>query len=84
MILTTVGVAIVAFLIGAFVMPDQEPFDGSRRGGDPSFREIPADADPSLLVDSHRSQTFDHGGLQRDANLAFPLERAREQIRAAR
>ena len=61
-----------------FAMPDQEPFDGSRRGGDPSFREIPSDADPSLLVDSHRSQTFDHSGMQRDPNLAFPLDRARE------
>ena len=67
-----------------FVMPDQEPFDGSRRGGDPSFREIPADADPSVLVDSHRSQTFDHSGMQRDANLAFPLDRARELVTSGR
>jgi D-proline reductase (dithiol) PrdB len=61
-----------------FAMPDQEPFDGSRRGGDPSFREIPSDADPALLVDSHRSETFDHSGMQRDPNLALPLDRARE------
>ena len=67
-----------------FVMPDQEPFDGSRRGGDPSFREIPSDADPSILVDSHRSQTFDHSGMQRDANLAFPLDRARELVASGR
>jgi D-proline reductase (dithiol) PrdB len=66
------------------VMPDQEPFDVSRRGGDPSFREIPRDADPSTLVDSHRSQTFDHGGMQRDANLAFPLDRARELVDSGR
>ena len=66
------------------VMPDQEPFDGSRRGGDPSFREIPSDADPAILVDSHRSQTFDHGGLQLDANLAFPLDRARELVASGR
>jgi len=60
------------------VMPGQEPFDGSRRGGDPSFREIPSDADPSMLVDCHRSQTFDHGGIRGDPNLALPLDRARE------
>ena len=67
-----------------FVLPDQEPFDGSRRGGDPSFREIPSNADPSLLVDSHRSQTFDHSGMQRDPNLAFPLDRARELVASGR
>ena len=67
-----------------FVMPGDEPFDTSRRGGDPSFREIPADADPSSMVDSHRSQTFDHAGMQRDANLAFPLDRARELVASGR
>ncbi len=67
-----------------FVMPDQEPFDGSRRGGDPSFREIPADADPSVLIDAHRSQTFDHSGMQSDGNLAFPLDRARELVARGR
>jgi D-proline reductase (dithiol) PrdB len=65
-------------------MPDQAPFDESRRGGDPSFREIPADADPAHLVDSHRSQTFDHSGMRRDANLAFPLDRARELVASGR
>jgi len=67
-----------------FVMPDQEPFDGARRGGDPSFREIPSDADPSMLIDSHRSQTFDHDGMHRDPNLAFPLDRARELVASGR
>ena len=67
-----------------FTIPDQEPFDQSRRGGDPSFREIPRDADASVLVDCHRSETFDHGGMQRDANLAFPLDRARELAASGR
>jgi len=67
-----------------FVLPDQEPFDESRRGGDPSFREIPSDADPSMLVDTHRSQIFDHGGMRRDPNLAFPLDRARELVASGR
>ena len=67
-----------------FVLPDQQPFDESRRGGDPSFREIPCDADPSILVDTHRSQIFDHSGMQHDANLAFPLDRARELVASGR
>lgn len=60
------------------VLPDQEPFDPAVRGGDPTFREIPADADPRSLVDSQRSRSYDHDGIHRDANLAFPLERVRE------
>jgi D-proline reductase (dithiol) PrdB len=67
-----------------FAMPDQAPFDESRRGGDPSFREIPSDADSSILVENHRSQTFDHDGMRRDANLAFPLDRARELVASGR
>ncbi len=67
-----------------FALPDQKPFDESRRGGDPSFREIPSDARPSLLVDSHRSQTFDHSSMQRDPNLALPLDRARELVESGR
>lgn len=61
-----------------FVLPGQPPFDESRRGGDPSFREIPADAAPRTLVDTHRSEAFDHAAMARDPNLAFPLERVRE------
>jgi len=37
------------------VRPNQEPFDDSIRGGDYSFREIPADTDVSTLKDTHRS-----------------------------
>jgi D-proline reductase (dithiol) PrdB len=61
-----------------FVLPDQAPFDENLRGGDPSLREIPFDTEPSALVDTHRSESFDHAGLRRDPNLAFPLERVRE------
>lgn len=61
-----------------FVLPSQQPFDEERRGGDPSFREIPGDVDVQTLVDTHRSESFDHAGLHRDPNLAFPLDRLRE------
>jgi D-proline reductase (dithiol) PrdB len=60
------------------VLPGQEAFDVERRGGDPTFRQIPADADVASLVDSHRSHSFDHSGIRRDPNLALPLDRLRE------
>jgi D-proline reductase (dithiol) PrdB len=60
------------------VMPDQEGFDESMRGGDPSFREISGDVDVKTLVDTHRSESFDHTGMEKDINVAFPLDRLRE------
>ncbi len=75
-------VALVAS--AGFVLPDQEPFDAARPGGDPSFRDIPADVRPTQLLDSHRSQSFDHTGMRRDPNLAFPVDRIRELARAGR
>lgn len=60
------------------VLPGQAPFDAGIRGGDPSFRGIPSDANAEDLIDTHRSQSFDHTGMRRDPNLAFPLDRARE------
>ncbi len=61
-----------------FVLPEQEPFDETIRGGDPSLREIPSDTDVRTLINSHRSTVFDHSGLDRDPNVAFPLDRVRE------
>lgn len=61
-----------------FALAEQEPFDPSIRGGDPSFREIPNDVDVSTLRETHRSKSFDHSGIQLDPNLAFPIERLRE------
>jgi D-proline reductase (dithiol) PrdB len=67
-----------------FVMRDQPHFDESFKGGDPSFREIPSGADAKTLVETHRSESFDHTGIQQDANLAFPLDRVRELAAAGR
>jgi D-proline reductase (dithiol) PrdB len=61
-----------------FVLRNQAPFDESIRGGDFSFREIPSDAAVADLIDTHRSESFDHAGLQQDPNLAFPIDRVRE------
>jgi D-proline reductase (dithiol) PrdB len=55
------------------VAPEQDPFDDSIRGGDVSFREIPAEIEISSLRDTHRSDAYDHSGIQQDPNLAFPL-----------
>jgi len=60
------------------VLPCQEPFDHRVRGGDPSFREIPNDADVRTLIDTHRSHAFDHSGIATDPNLGFPLDRVHE------
>ena len=66
------------------VLPGQEPFDESIRGGDYSFREIPSDSDMSTLIDTHRSELYDHSGLLQDPNLAFPLDRMRELAETGR
>ncbi len=67
-----------------FVLPDQEPFKTSLAGGDGSFREIPSDTDVRRLIDTHRSESFDHTGMVQDPNLAFPIDRARELAAAGR
>lgn len=64
------------------VKADQEPFDNSIRGGDHSIREIPFDVDTSTLLETHRSDAFDHTGIQQDPNLAFPADRLREMAAA--
>jgi D-proline reductase (dithiol) PrdB len=67
-----------------FVTSDQESFDETRRGGDPSFREVPSDVDLATLRDTHRSESFDHSGMRTDPNLALPVDRLRELARAGR
>jgi len=66
------------------VLPGQNPFDESIRGGDYSVREIPSDTDVSTLIDTHRSDLYDHAGLRQDPNLAFPLDRLRELVQKKR
>ncbi len=66
------------------VGPGQEPFDDSIRGGDFGFREIPADTDVATLMDTHRSDLYDHTGIRQDPNLAFPLDRLQELVKNGR
>lgn len=56
----------------------QQPFDTSVSGGDFSFREIDSRLDVKTLLDTHRSDIFDHTGFRKDPNLAFPLDRVHE------
>jgi D-proline reductase (dithiol) PrdB len=65
---------------GGLHLPDQPPFDESVRLGDASFREIPSGLDPQVLLESHRSGSFDHSGVAADRNMALPLDRFRELV----
>ena len=62
----------------AFFLPEQSPFDPSIRGGDYSFREISLETNLDTLQIAHKSDAFDHSGIERDKNLALPLDRLRE------
>jgi len=64
--------------------PEQSGFDHSLKGGDSSFREIPNDVVTSALIESHRSDSFDHAGIEAYRNLAFPLDRFRELVVAGK
>ena len=67
-----------------FVTSDQAPFDDSIRGGDTSFREIASGVKLASLIESHRSEIFDHSGIRQDPNLAFPIDRLKELCTAGR
>jgi D-proline reductase (dithiol) PrdB len=60
------------------VPPLDRPFDPDVKGGDFSFRVIRSDANVRMLEEHHRSEAFDHAGILRDPNVAFPLDRLRE------
>lgn len=62
----------------AFYAADQKAFDPAVRGGDYSYREIHEDIALNTLRIGHKSDAFDHSGIERDKNLALPLDRLRE------
>ncbi|MCW5964696.1 MAG: hypothetical protein KIT83_11710 [Bryobacterales bacterium] len=74
--LSACSIAVVT--TAAFHLPSQPPFDETIRGGDSSYRELPVDACLPALGIAHKSDAFDHAGLEQDRNLAFPLDRLRE------
>ncbi len=65
-------------------LPDQDFFNTKAKGGDPTFREIPVTTEVGSLVENHRSQSWDHRGVQQDRNVAFPLDRCRELVESGR
>jgi len=60
------------------VAPEQSPFDKSVKGGDFSYRVLPADIPVQELIETHRSEAFDPRGIAADRNVAFPLDRLHE------
>lgn len=64
--------------------PGQEPFNTKAKGGDPSFREIAVDIEVAELLENHRSQSWDHRGVELDKNLGFPIARGRELVASGR
>jgi D-proline reductase (dithiol) PrdB len=77
--LTASKVALVS--TGGVTLPSQVAFDGTIKGVDTSFREIPADTDVATLLIAHKSDAFDQTGFRKDRNLGFPLDRLREMQR---
>ncbi len=65
----------------AFHLPDQPAFDESLRGGDVSFRIIPVETRLDELCIAHRSDAFDHRGIDEDKNVALPLDRLKALVR---
>lgn len=62
------------------VRRSDKPFDLSNPGGDPTFRVIPSDSDPSELTLSIVSTNWDRSGFMADVNVVFPMERLREFV----
>ena len=60
------------------VVPGERPFDPGVKGGDWGYRLIPADIEVDSLEEHHRSDSFDHAGVEADRNLALPLDRLHE------
>ncbi len=69
---------LAAVTTAGFYLPTQPPFGASIRGGDWGYREIPLEADLNSLLIGHKSDSFDHAGIEADKNLALPLDRLRE------
>ncbi len=60
------------------VAPGQAPYDSKIKGGDWSWRSIPGDIDVQNLTEHHRSDSWDHKGIEADRNMGMPLDRLRE------
>jgi len=68
----------VGLVTTAGLVPENDNDFEDILGGDPSFRLIDSNVDVRTLKEVHRSQSFDHSGVEADRNLAFPLDRLRK------
>jgi D-proline reductase (dithiol) PrdB len=59
-------------------LPDDTRFEV----GAADFRSIPRETSPADLVMSHVSPNFDRTGFASDPNVAYPLDRLREMVKA--
>jgi D-proline reductase (dithiol) PrdB len=69
---------VAAITSAGYYLPNQAPFDTSKRGGDTSYRVIPHDADLNTLQIGNTSDAFDSSGIEADKNLSLPLDRLRD------
>ncbi len=76
------GSTVALVTTAGLCLPAHPPFNQKLKMGDTSWREIPNGVETRTLVESHRSQSFDHRGIEADRNLAFPLDRFRELEKA--
>jgi D-proline reductase (dithiol) PrdB len=59
---------------------EDKPFISDPKGGDASYRVIPATAIAADILQSHVSIGFDHTAFYRDINVTFPIDRLRELV----
>lgn len=57
---------------------DDRPFISNPKGGDTSYRVIPATATAAEITQSHASIGFDRTAIYQDLNVTFPIDRMRE------
>jgi D-proline reductase (dithiol) PrdB len=57
-----------------------QPFIGDPKGGDTSYRVLPATAQAADILQSHVSIGFDHTAIMRDLNVTLPMDRVRELV----
>jgi D-proline reductase (dithiol) PrdB len=56
------------------------PFISDPKGGDASYRILPATAKAEEIVQSHVSIGFDHTAIYRDLNVTLPIDRLQELL----
>jgi D-proline reductase (dithiol) PrdB len=57
-----------------------KPFISDPKGGDASYRVIPATAKATEITQSHASIGFDRTAIYQDINVTFPINRSQELV----